>query len=76
MWKDAWDAGIPQRAMLVALVVGTVLNLINQGDAVFARHPLNWGKALLTYAVPICVSIHGALSAKKRAVRPTASRLG
>lgn len=65
IWRDAWDAGIPQRAFIVALVVGTVLNLINQGDALLARHGVNWGKALLTYAVPFCVSAHGALSARK-----------
>ncbi len=65
VWKNAWEAGIPQRALLVALVVGTALNLINQGDALFARHSFNWGKALLTYAVPFCVSVHGALSTRK-----------
>ncbi|MDB6105156.1 MAG: hypothetical protein JWO52_5155, partial [Gammaproteobacteria bacterium] len=25
--------GVPKRSLLVAIVVGTVLNLINQGDA-------------------------------------------
>jgi hypothetical protein len=65
VWRDAWDTGIPQRALVVALVVGTVLNLINQGDALFAGRNVNWAKAMLTYAVPFCVSAHGALSARK-----------
>jgi hypothetical protein len=28
--------GVPRRFLLVALIVGTILNLINQGDALFA----------------------------------------
>ena len=27
--------GVPRRSLYVALVVGTILNLINQGDALF-----------------------------------------
>jgi hypothetical protein len=27
--------GVPRRSFVVALVVGTILNLINQGDALF-----------------------------------------
>jgi hypothetical protein len=52
------------RALIVAILVGTVLNLINQGDALWAHHPVNWPKALLTYLVPFFVSLHGAVSAR------------
>jgi hypothetical protein len=62
----AWTAGVPQRAAVVALIVGTVLNLINQGEAVLAGGPVRWGRLLLTYAVPFVVSAHGALSARRR----------
>lgn len=65
-WRAAWANGIPQRALVVALVVGTVLNLINQGDAALSGCAINWGKLVLTYAVPFAVSTHGALSVKKR----------
>jgi hypothetical protein len=44
--------GIPKRSLMVADVVGTVLNLINQGDAMFGAASINWLKALLTYIVP------------------------
>jgi hypothetical protein len=43
-------------------VVGTILNLINQGDALFGPGPINWVKVLLTYLVPYVVSTYGAVS--------------
>jgi hypothetical protein len=58
------------RAILVALVVGTILNLINQGDALSAGRHIDWAKALLTYLVPFCVSVHGALSARRALSSP------
>ena len=60
----ATEAGTPKRALLVALVVGSALNLINQGDAIFGEGRVNWGKLLLTYLVPFAVSTHGAVSAR------------
>lgn len=49
--------------MIVALVVGTVLNLINQGGAILAGAPVVLWKIALTYIVPFIVSTHGALTA-------------
>lgn len=46
-----------KRALLIALIVGTILNLINQGDAFLTSADLNWYKALLTYCVPFIVSM-------------------
>lgn len=54
--------GVPRRSLAVALVVGTILNLINQGDALIGAHPLNLLKLLLTYLVPYCVATYGAVS--------------
>lgn len=52
-----------QRSVLVALVVGSALNLINQGDAIFAgTMPVVW-KLALTYAVPFVVASYGAYAA-------------
>ncbi|MGE0597305.1 MAG: nitrate/nitrite transporter NrtS [Hyphomonadaceae bacterium] len=53
-----------RRALIVAILVGTVLNLINQGDALWSHHQFSWPKALLTYLVPFFVSLHGAVSAR------------
>ena len=52
-----------KRSVLAALVVGTVLTALNQGDNLLARE---WSSALywkipLTYCVPFLVSTYGAL---------------
>jgi hypothetical protein len=61
----ALSDGIPRRSLYVALVVGTVLNLINQGDAVFGAASIDWLKLVLTYAVPYVVCTYGAVSAQR-----------
>lgn len=60
--------GIPRRSFFVALVVGTILNLINQGDALFGEGHLNFIKIILTFAVPYCVATYGAVSYRMRVV--------
>lgn len=75
--EPAWRAacrcavsdGVPRRSLAVALVVGVVLNLINQGDALFAGRRLDWLKILLTFAVPYFVSTYGAVSYRLRVSR-------
>ena len=54
--------GVPRRSFIVALIVGAILNLINQGDALFSDGRLNWTKLILTFAVPYCVATYGAVS--------------
>ena len=54
--------GVPRRSFVVALIVGTILNLINQGDALFGQGHLNLIKIILTFAVPYCVATYGAVS--------------
>lgn len=56
--------GVPRRSFYVALVVGTILNIINQGDAIFGIESVNWLKVLLTYFVPYAVCTYGAVSAQ------------
>lgn len=41
---------------IIALVVGTLLNLINQGDALLLGGELNYLKIALTYCVPYIVA--------------------
>ena len=53
-----------RRSLVAALVVGTALTLLNQGDTLLSGH---WNAALywkipLTYCVPFCVASYGALS--------------
>lgn len=51
-------------ALKVALVVGTVLLLINQYDALFSTAEIRWIPAILTYCVPFAVFLLGQRSAK------------
>lgn len=51
------------RCFTVSLVVGSILNAINQGDAFIDGRPVNVAKLILTYAVPYLVASFGAYSA-------------
>jgi hypothetical protein len=48
------------------MVLGTILNLINQGDTLVASAALNTSM-LLTYVVPSCVCTYGAVSFRSHA---------
>jgi hypothetical protein len=67
--RCAFSDGVPRRSFLVALVVGTVLNVINQGDALLGTMPINWLKIILTYFVPYAVCTYGAVSFQLRKIR-------
>jgi|GEM_PF-1939873 len=54
-----------RQCLLVMVVVGTVLNLINQGDALMAWSGVDLIKGGLTYCVPFFVSLYGAYSANR-----------
>jgi len=66
IWKLACSCavsdGVPRRSFYVALIVGTVLNLIKQGDVLFGMASINWLKLILTYCVPYAVCTYGAVS--------------
>ena len=64
LWHYASTDGVPRRALKVALFVGTVLTLINQGDAIFGGGRFSWLKAALTYVVPYLVSSYSAAMAR------------
>jgi hypothetical protein len=66
--------GVPRRSLWVALVVGTILNLINQGDALVAGQHLDVTKLALTYVVPYFVCTYGAVSFRLRENRTHAPR--
>jgi hypothetical protein len=65
----ALSNGVPRRCAIVAFVVGTALNAINQGDAIVAGSAISWPKLLLTYCVPYLVCTYGAVSASLGAQR-------
>ena len=65
-WKQYWvycvSGGVPRRSLIVSVIVGSLLNLINQGDALFGGEPVNMAKIVLTYIVPYVVATYGAVS--------------
>jgi len=44
----------------ICLVVGTILNLINQGPTVFDGGSISWIHLIMNYTVPFCVSSFSA----------------
>ena len=76
-WRLAWhyavSGGVPRRSLWVAAIVGTILNLINQGDRLLSGQSLDLAKLALTYIVPYCVATYGAVSARLYAARRAAT---
>jgi hypothetical protein len=62
--------GVPRRSFFVALIVGTILNLINQGDVLLGASDLNLTKLILTFAVPYGVATYGAVSLRLKLIEP------
>ncbi len=52
---------IVRNAITVSLVVGTVLNLINQGGPVLRGEHVAWWNVLMNYVVPYGVSTYSAV---------------
>jgi hypothetical protein len=52
-----------RRSLAVAVVIGTVLNAINQGPEIFTGHWPVWWKLALTYFVPFAVASYGSYAA-------------
>ncbi|MFW5926964.1 MAG: nitrate/nitrite transporter NrtS [Wenzhouxiangella sp.] len=57
------------RSLAVAVIVGTVLNAINQGDVLLSGGEVSWLKIALTYAVPFLVATYGGYSMARRTER-------
>lgn len=54
---------ILRNAVKVSLVVGTLLNLINQGERIWAGSEPLWGHLFLNYLVPFCVATYSGARA-------------
>lgn len=71
-WCAVRQWPLVRRSLIIALIVGTALTAINQGNVIVAGDfptQLAW-KIPLTYSVPYCVSTAGAIL---NARRPRAS---
>ena len=60
-WAATVQKQIVLNACRIALVVGTALNLINQGEAILAGHGIAWGHVAMNYLVPYCVATYSAV---------------
>jgi hypothetical protein len=66
-WQRCKDPRVIALAIKVALVVGTILNMINHFDLLLGA-PLTQMTAIqmaLTYVVPYCVSTHGQVFGRR-----------
>jgi len=70
----AVTGGVPRRSLMAALVVGSILNLINQGDALLSGGRIHWLKLALTYLVPYFVTTYGAVSFRIEAAERAVGR--
>ena len=75
LYQLIFGDGTPKRAFLTALVVGSLLTAINHGDTLIIGIWPPILKVALTYCVPYCVAIWGAITGKRaqwrRSLRPT-----
>jgi len=69
IWQCCTAPGVPRRSLMAAIVVGTILNLINQGDALFSGRHIDLLKMALTYIVPYCVATYGAVAFRLGSMR-------
>ena len=58
--RIACSRRIVMNALRIALLVGSVLNLVNQGGAILAGSGVSWLHLVLNYAVPYCVASYSA----------------
>ena len=65
----AFSRKIVIRALKISIVIGSLLNVINQHEALFSLklHELDISKIILTYCVPYIVSTYaGAMAVMKK----------
>lgn len=56
----ACSGKIVKNSLRIALVVGSILNLVNQGSAILAGTGISWIHVSLNYLVPYCVASYSA----------------
>ncbi|WP_223421243.1 nitrate/nitrite transporter NrtS [Tateyamaria pelophila] len=64
-WRVATEASVIKRAIRIALIVGTVIAIINHGDRMVqgTMDAAAWLKCLLTFLVPYAVSTYSSVMA-------------
>jgi hypothetical protein len=67
-WQSLRNPNFAPTALRVALIIGSLLFIINHGAALWQGQMTQqrWLSGLLTYIVPYCVSIHGQYTNQKK----------
>ena len=62
--REFWELALSKRvafnAIRIAVFIGTLLNVINQGAAILAWDGIAWGHVVLNFVVPYCVATYSA----------------
>ena len=74
--RAAFSPDVVKRSVMVAVIVGTILNVINQGHALAGEADFRLWTAMLTYCVPFFVSSYGAYAGLARNTATPQSRQG
>jgi hypothetical protein len=61
-WTIASSPMVVRLALRTSLLIGSLLNVINQGDALFGDGKVQTFKLMLTYLVPYGVATYSATS--------------
>ena len=69
-WRDATRPAVVRGALQVSVVVGVILNLVNQGGTMLRGGAIDWPHLALNFAVPYCVATFSAVRAGRERVRP------
>jgi hypothetical protein len=60
LFQAACSGKIVKNSLRIALMVGSILNLVNQGSAILAGTGISWIHVALNYVVPYCVASYSA----------------
>jgi hypothetical protein len=66
-WRSACRPPVFRRCLVIALVVGTLLSLVNQGDAIVGGHVdrIVALRMIANYVIPFVVSNLGAMGSRE-----------
>ena len=65
----ACERAIVMTAARIAVIAGTLLNIINQGPQLLHGARVDWGRLVLTYVVPYVVSTISAVQIRRASAR-------
>lgn len=67
-FKTAKNKTIQKNGLLISILVGSILNLINQGDVILSGSltEIHCPKIILTYCVPYCVAVFAGTEAARK----------